>query len=354
MNSGYVHESIAQSKLTSLCLEYLSLRCFTDVDEVELEGFALSGHFAFQDYAIAEWSHHFLNVIEFGNSFNSSEPEIRPPLKELEIALEVFSKVYQSDILSHQASGLSEEKCQEFRCYPFYESLLDLWRHINHHRMKGPESRNTISRTTLSNSFFRTRQMIERLSSGTLLTPEREERLTEFYGSKRFKCHKLQCPFFHEGFSDAKGRDEHIARHERPYNCTVTGCSFAEFGFILAKDLEKHKKKYHPELFTDYEVTFAKENTGLKSKAKWQCMLCDKSFVRGGILRDHMRAHNGERPHCCPHCGKTFTRSYDCTRHVRLHYRNEINVALSIMSEEPSFVALSYSRNVHQCYRTVH
>lgn len=55
------------------------------------------------------------------------------------------------------------------------------------------------------------------------------------------------------------------------------------------------------------------------SKFNHQCENCGKRFTRAATLRDHSRAHRGQRPYVCPQCPKAFVRSKDRTRHQILH-----------------------------------
>src|SRR6202035_209061 len=101
----------------------------------------------------------------------------------------------------------------------------------------GSEARNDVSIKSLNDVLFRNRKLLESLSSLNLPSYSGEnENLTTYYGDKRFKCPKITCFYFHEGFKDAKSRDTHINRHDRPFNCTSPDCSVAEFGFASGND----------------------------------------------------------------------------------------------------------------------
>src|ERR1700712_1832741 len=50
--------------LTTKCVRYLSLPCFADaLTPQELLHFSLLGHYIFQDYAVAKWPGHFIELL---------------------------------------------------------------------------------------------------------------------------------------------------------------------------------------------------------------------------------------------------------------------------------------------------
>jgi Zinc finger, C2H2 type len=184
-----------------------------------------------------------------------------------------------------------------------------VWNHIYHHDEKGPEARNNISIKALSDALFRNRKLLEGLPF----------ELTTFYGDKRFKCPRVKCFYFYEGFRDAKSRDKHINHHDRPFNCIFPGCSIAEIGFASNKDLEKHERLFHPEI--EHQAIAFTTTPKPTTQTKWDCKLCGKNFTRGFHQRNHLRSHTGERPYSCSECGKAFTRENDRKRHEKIHAR---------------------------------
>jgi hypothetical protein len=281
----------------------------------ELELYTTQGFLSLQDYASAKWHHHIRAIIQTHIQDFGTDDETQEALQELEIGLTEFSTRYEAEIMLPRIVPQAREECEPFQIYPFWDKLLQVWNHVHQQDGKGPEARKEIGIKALSEVIMRNRGIIEGLS----LLPRHADELTAFYGDRHFKCPRPTCFYFHEGFKDAKSRNQHINRHDRPFTCVFPDCSIAEFGFSSNKDLEKHKKLFHPEV-TDQAANFTAPPKVI-STTQWRCDLCDKRFTRGFHLRSHQRSHAGERPFKCDECGRAFTRNNDRKRHEKLHTR---------------------------------
>jgi Zinc finger, C2H2 type len=315
-----VRTSIVECDLTALCLQYLTFECFDQyVSQEKLADYAIKGYFAFQDYAIANWSHHFCAMVKAGQHLFPVQPDAEDAIKQLEDALDYFVSIYE-DVFQGKAVNPSEKACEAFKQRNSYRSLQSVWSHVYRHQEKGFEARDDVSLKALSKALIRNRKLLEELKPSVNSIFSGKNDLNTFYGDKRYKCPKLTCFHFHEGFKDAESRLLHINRHDRPFRCTFPDCSIAEFGFGSSKDLDKHTKTFHPEV--DHQaVTFAVANTVPAQKRPWACHMCDKRFTRNLHLLSHIRNHNAERPFACSECGKAFTRANDCKRHEKIHAR---------------------------------
>lgn len=319
-SSGHVRAATVECSLTALCLQYLTFECFeSDIERDRIRFLALDGHLAFQDYAVAKWFHHFKAMLDVGQGLLTGDQENEAVLEEIEDALDAFVVFYGNDTTKEPVASGSEEACEGFKNRTLYGNLLAVWSHIYRHQHRPFEERNNVSLKQLADAFSRNRTLLEDLaSSGQTVF------LQTFYGDgKTYKCSKLPCFHFHEGFKDARGRDDHVKRHDRPFNCNVPDYSAAEFGFSSNNDLERHIRNFHPD-FNDKAKLFPVVNSAAlptNAKRRFKCNQCDKSFTRNFHLKSHLLNHSGRRPYSCPECGKAFARGHDCKRHQELHAR---------------------------------
>lgn len=317
-----MNEAAVECNLTCLCLRYLTFECFEEgVPEDQLRNWAGEGYFAFQDYAIAKWFHHLQGLIDCGNNLPTEESDdFQDAMDNLDDALDEFCDNYGTDLKQGSIVTDSEKACEAFVDYSLHGNMRALWGHVLQHQNKDLETRNGVSILRLKVAFDRNRKLLETLlSSDSRLASELRQQLESFYGRNVFKCPRLTCFWFHEGFRDAKSRDDHVNRHNRPFRCTFPDCSFVEFGFANNRDLDKHMRSFHPDA-VDRDTIFASPDKVAK-ETNHVCNLCGKRFTRGFHLRNHQLSHSGVRPHACPECGRAFTRLNDCKRHQKLHAR---------------------------------
>jgi len=199
------------------------------------------------------------------------------------------------------------------------KSFQKLWTHIQVCRRQGIQARNIISLNLLRMAFERIRENLEVIATGQSATKEDGEKLSTYYGNRLFRCPKLTCYYFHEGFKDKQTRDKHVARHDHPHQCPQSDCESADFGFSSKQDLTNHVASFHPDLELKADLFKPVEIKPLTTKHI--CTKCDRSFARRGILRAHELDHAGQKPFECPRCGRAFTRKNDCTRHEKIHDR---------------------------------
>ncbi|XP_053342637.1 zinc finger and SCAN domain-containing protein 2 isoform X2 [Clarias gariepinus] len=59
--------------------------------------------------------------------------------------------------------------------------------------------------------------------------------------------------------------------------------------------------------------------TSVDGERRFRCSFCEKTFVRFGQLKEHVRSHTGERPYTCSQCGRSFTKQGNLIRHAVVH-----------------------------------
>ena len=312
-------------------MQYLTFPCF-DVDSpddvVQRRRYALDGSLAFQDYAIAKWFHHINAWVANGTKFLEEAQDQVALLAGIFNAMEDFMTRYSEIDWSKGLVDDCKTKCRVFEHLGLYEHVVQLTSHIYTFQQKGFDASHKISIGDLSEALDRNRKMLEEFHKAKP-GPTAEEKIaySKFYNEKRrYKCTRITCRYFSEGFKDEKSRKRHVNIHERPYQCEIPDCVGAE-GFVNAKDLEKHTRTFHPDK-SDLAETFISAIAPKRGNTNHACSICGKTFSRSYHRRDHELSHKGERPHECEECGKAFTRLNDLTRHKKIHDRPGNNGAV--------------------------
>ena len=219
-----------------LCLQYLTFPCFDTEAELHFHD-VLEGHLAFQDYAMAKWFYHVNAFVKSGPDFLQDSSDSGFHLEALSIALDDFTARFDEDWDSIIVEDC-KKSCLVFERYALYDNLLFLTSHIYTQQQKGFDARHKISIQDLEKSLDRNRKYLEDVS--TRLGGDDLVRYRRFHDEQRcFKCTRITCRFFSEGFKDSKDRDKHVKFHTRPYHCDVPDCLGAE-GFVNQADLDRY------------------------------------------------------------------------------------------------------------------
>ncbi|KAI1846006.1 hypothetical protein JX266_007815 [Neoarthrinium moseri] len=308
----------ADYTLAMLSLAYLTLPQFDqERDDDEVKSDLLSGIHAFHDYASACWYMHL----------QSCFPKLKPgddDLACLQETLEAFIELHWSskhkplpDLKRVQKSLRALERSR------LYEKIIQTvgWAKKQHGADgKGPclEEALDISKVTK-----KIRRVLE-----SMWTPSRSEgdgsQLQRFYGTNWYKCSRLNCIYYYQGFRTTGQLQHHMNKHTRPYQCSVIGCHMAIFGCTTIDELNRHLITTHGIYRPDNDKDEPQypdppketsTSTAKMTDKKFQCDECDVSFTRKHNLTNHKRTHAGAKPYACFHCGKSFTRMADCDRH---------------------------------------
>ncbi|KAK7917257.1 hypothetical protein PG985_010865 [Apiospora marii] len=327
--SGFVSKGSAELSLSILCMHYLTFECFEDTGPEALRVAAQEGHFAFQDYATAHWTEHFINAVHL------DEQDLTEATKnEFCDALVNFESRYDED-LDVPTSVDTERVSKAWAMVDCPQTLKRIFDHSEQVSSWKDDRRDVVSLPSLKTAFVRNREVLEHMLAG--LPQESQyvsQQLSTIYGLNWYKCPKVTCYYFHRGFASVQDRESHVDRHTRPFKCAEEDCREFVFGFQSQNELDKHRFKLHPgqdalsTLFS--RLKKSKENQQLandmsarrhiqKHPATFQCTLCPKRFTRAYNLRSHLRTHTDERPFVCTVCGKSFARQNDRKRHEKLH-----------------------------------
>ncbi|KAL0253341.1 hypothetical protein SLS55_010317 [Diplodia seriata] len=243
-------------KLLCHCLSYLQLPAFDQhLEEKDAGRCILSGHYAFMDYALPSWTFHLINLLQHGQLEHNG-------VQELADSLRAFFKGHHTTANDRSI----EDKAVKKMISPFKnESFLgQLAESI---RLAQDLSFDEAYEKTLPNSsdylvpqVILVRNIIEdfTLNSGM------RYQLQEIHGSKLFKCPKLRCRYFSQGFVDAQERDNHVNEHERPYCCSYSGCVVALLGYPTEQQLQRHEAEAHHESPSSF--TFPRHGIPTSSK----------------------------------------------------------------------------------------
>jgi len=302
-------EHLAQA---SLCLSYLSLPVFEQgrTDD-ELTTAIRSGAYAFCDYAYESWSRHLILGLQGAVAPNDSM------LQRLEEDLEMFlnchwkvpmekPKVPKRVVDAVRLISKSDLREKILLSVSFVENML--YAHV--------EDTTLSECLDLFRTLLRIRLMLESLARG----PEYAS-LAKYYSGRMFKCTRLYCKWFHEGFTSEADRTAHNDKHERSHHCPHSGCPVATWGCTTKADLDKHISQHHAQDPLEDEFPDDPDDEELQQAAPtFTCPHCDRNFTRAFNLKVHLRTHEtSDKPFACPTCPSRFVRQGDLRRHEQLH-----------------------------------
>ncbi|KAF4452456.1 Early growth response protein 1-B [Fusarium austroafricanum] len=318
IENKHIKEKQVQCQLTTICLRYLSLPCFTkdpDYQSQQRTENAKLGWFSFQDYACSQWLYHVDTVIRDCSSIFITQTT-SDVVTEFTSALKQFVDFHREDLTDTDHVELNEANIKDFLNLELYDDLRLVWNHIYTHQRGDYGVRNTIGISQIDAALQDNRTELERFLPDQKVGDE--DTIEDYYGSNLFKCRRTLCRFFYVGYDKKAARDTHEKRHERPFQCPIS-CNSAPLGFVSNKDRDRHINIYHPQM-SEGPMHFSALSRR-QVPGKFICKICEKSFTRNINLKSHERSHFGDRPFACSTCGKAFARLNDCRRHEKIHAR---------------------------------
>ena len=356
ISEQHVNQPKTELDLASLCVNYLNFPALTKHSPPNLQRLVLDGHFGFMEYAVVYWIRHLETALVLLEGDNPNKTE------DIAQSLEVFMDLHYTKLRkAWPVSSGNERRLQPLErtmssYTDFQQAVISARKQLTFYG----ELNSTETALDLCQVVERVRGVIEDLLESTIDRDELEQRLEQSYGSNLFKCPRLSCRYFSNGFGSKDQRDQHLDKHTRPFHCKVVGCVSFTLGFSSERDLEKHVSTSHPiavavheedEFPDDEDVITAssrstspetapaiqpkdnpapeRPNQGMpliesgdpppwpKKRKQHVCQHCNKIFSRKFNYNSHLLTHGvrTEETWECDDCDKSFPRKSDWTRH---------------------------------------
>lgn len=133
---------------------------------------------------------------------------------------------------------------------------------------------------------LRVRRQLEYLVEQLVPHTTEQATLHAMYGTRLFRCLRLDCNMSLKAFSTRVIRDQHVDEHGRPFLCVQKGCPISSLGFATEYQLKRHCKNSHNMLEND-EIHFPQART--KKHADTLC----KAAARGDDTTIRMLIEQG-------------------------------------------------------------
>jgi hypothetical protein len=208
---------------------------------IEIKDYADLGTYAFMEYAIVSWSIHLEQVLE-NHGVHGMSPSIKQALTQF------FALHWKAPNKRSRPTKFIQRLTSHITYLgPLCGHIRDSMSAMHCLQTNNLQDSGQIETLDLFTSIIRIRFQIEASASDSQTRPD----LEVYYGEQLFKCPRIYCKWYHEGFAAPKSRDLHVQKHERAHLCPKTVCLYATLGYPTAKELEKHIKEAHAEGPTD-------------------------------------------------------------------------------------------------------
>ena len=293
-----------ETALALLCVGYLTFLGFeAHIEQSDVRDLLSQGYYGFFDYAYAYWFRH----LEKSTLTHNLDDILLQISETVDVFIDMHwiepqTKAAIPKSILGRLKPLQEARNFEKVAHAVYAARKEM----NIVGKFSPDERVLDLTSVIEN----VRALTEEMAISTI----DKDQFIQMYGASVFKCPRLNCTRFYNGFHLRQLRDEHVPKHERSFFCSFPGCSTALLGCATLKELQKHEMDFHQ--FTDFDGD--EEFPELPAeKPSFDCTQCDAKFTRKHNLTIHMRTHNAphERDFVCATCGKKFARQGDRTRH---------------------------------------
>lgn len=179
-------------------------------------------------------------------------------------------------------------------CDTVFEKGQDLIKHIEEFHSSEPGAQKLLSSNLYTSKTYICKFCGKKLSAyQSLINHERIHT-----GEMPFSC-----SICHKSFRSYTSRWNHMQRHQKG-NFVCEQCDKC---FSYKQNLLKHIETHLP-----------------MEARKYQCVVCNKKFLRNSHLSIHKLIHEGIRPFKCDMCSLSFTQKGDMKRHRMRHFNQNI------------------------------
>lgn len=326
-------------------MDYLNMPGFR-LDTPDIAALLFGGYYGFMDYAVAHWVRH---VEEAATGADEGDAIVKDLAESLTALLDMHFTVPKKHFPVSQGNKM---RLQVFGSLPRFHDLEQAVVWARRELTFFGETKESEKALDLGCVVKNVRSELERAIDGAKNGTSKDAHdLEAMYGPKPFKCSRLSCRYFYDGFATAQQRDQHHEKHLLPFRCTIVGCPRSSLGMASERELEKHIRDTHMALEDDDFPNLDEESPqegpsssldepsaqgGTAGPAKnqrhkaapkakrprvneWTCDVCSKVFRKKFNLQSHMATHSDEREFCCSMCDLSFARVSDRNRHEKTH-----------------------------------
>ncbi|KLP15177.1 uncharacterized protein LW94_11398 [Fusarium fujikuroi] len=290
---GYIPRWMAELSMTYICLNYLSYECFGETSKPAILRYIHEGYFAFQDYAIAHWTDHVPALLE---SLKGVTLDGQSHKDDIISAFTLFAAQYDAELASTDKSREMLD-AKVLRQLDHSQHVVSLWEHSTNYKALTDDRKDKVSIGKLGKALEINRPLLEATPTTSTNAIMDTHSLENFYGSNWFKCSRLSCYYFHEGFASHRDRQGHYDRHDRPFSCDDDDCPSSKIGFGSLKEFEKHRRNMHPgkgKLTQTFKRLKQLGRPGVEV-AKNTCPECSFKFDSRLQFRLHLVWHNAQK-----------------------------------------------------------
>lgn len=346
--------SSGELSLANLCVDYLNMPGFRQ-NTPDLTGLVLGGYYGFMDYAVAYWVRHVEEAASAADEEDSLTKDLAESLMSL---LDIHFTTPKKQLPVSQGN---KKRLQVFEGLPRFHDLEQAVIWTRRELTFFGESRESERALDLASVVNNIRSELERALDCAENGPAGEaESLQAMYGPRPFKCGRLSCRYFYDGFTTRQEREQHKAKHLLPFRCTIVGCPRSSLGMASSGELERHLRDTHGHRDDDFpdldkpeaeaqeeeEPRVEVQDDGKPSGqgrtrpgenqphtttptakrprvTEWTCDVCSKVFRKKFNFKSHMATHSDKREFYCSECGLAFARANDRNRHGKTHSERE-------------------------------